>query len=82
MRHEFTDHEWAAFKPTLPNKARGVPRGTTAVSYTASFGSCDPAHRGAICRRRLALYYLLQWVRSLASVWRMEPHHERTGCCL
>jgi transposase len=26
MRHEFTDHEWAAIKPMLPNKPRGVPR--------------------------------------------------------
>ena len=26
MRHEFTDHEWAAIKPMLPNKRRGVPR--------------------------------------------------------
>jgi transposase len=24
MRHEFTDHEWAAIKPMLPNKPRGV----------------------------------------------------------
>ena len=26
MRHELTDHEWAAIKPMLPNKPRGVPR--------------------------------------------------------
>jgi hypothetical protein len=26
MRHELTDYEWAATRPTLPNKARGVPR--------------------------------------------------------
>jgi len=26
MRPEFTDHEWAAIKPMLPNKPRGVPR--------------------------------------------------------
>ena len=26
MRHEFTDHEWAAIKPMLPNKPRGVSR--------------------------------------------------------
>jgi transposase len=24
MRHELTDHEWAAIKPFLPNKPRGV----------------------------------------------------------
>ena len=26
MRHELTDYEWAAIKPFLPNKPRGVPR--------------------------------------------------------
>ena len=26
MRHELTDNEWAALKPFLPNKPRGVPR--------------------------------------------------------
>jgi hypothetical protein len=26
MRYELTDHEWAAIKPFLPKKPRGVPR--------------------------------------------------------
>jgi transposase len=26
MRYELNDHEWAAIKPMLPNKPRGVPR--------------------------------------------------------
>jgi hypothetical protein len=26
MRYELADHEWAAIKPLLPNKRRGVPR--------------------------------------------------------
>jgi transposase len=26
MRYELTDHEWAAMKPMLPNKSRGVAR--------------------------------------------------------
>ncbi len=26
MRYELTDKEWAAIKPMLPNKPRGVPR--------------------------------------------------------
>ena len=26
MRYELTDYEWAAIKPVLPNKPRGVPR--------------------------------------------------------
>jgi transposase len=25
-RYELTDYEWAAIRPMLPNKARGVPR--------------------------------------------------------
>ena len=26
MRYELTDHEWAAIKPVVPDKPRGVPR--------------------------------------------------------
>ena len=26
MRYKLTDYEWAAIKPFLPNKPRGVPR--------------------------------------------------------
>ena len=26
MRYELTDDEWAAIRPMLPNKPRGVPR--------------------------------------------------------
>jgi transposase len=26
VRYELTDHEWAAIRPLLPNKPRGVPR--------------------------------------------------------
>jgi transposase len=26
MRYELTDHAWAAIRPMLPNKPRGVPR--------------------------------------------------------
>jgi transposase len=32
MRYELADDEWAAIKPMLPNKPRGVPRVTT-VGY-------------------------------------------------
>ena len=32
MRYEFTDYEWAAIRPMLPNKARGVPRVDVAES--------------------------------------------------
>ena len=53
MRYELTDHEWKAIKPMLPNKPRGVPRVNDRRSSTASFGSYDRAHRGAICLRNL-----------------------------
>ena len=36
MRYELADYEWAAIRPMLPNKARGVRRGTIDVSSTAS----------------------------------------------
>jgi transposase len=39
MRYELTDYEWAAIRPILPNKARGVRRGTIDVSSTASAGA-------------------------------------------
>jgi transposase len=29
MRYELSDYEWAAIKPMLPNKPRGVPRVNT-----------------------------------------------------
>jgi transposase len=32
MRYELTDYEWAAIRPMLPNKARGVRRGTIDVA--------------------------------------------------
>jgi hypothetical protein len=35
MRYELADFEWAAIKPVLPNKQRGVSRVTTVVSSMA-----------------------------------------------
>ena len=32
MRYELTDYEWAAIRPMLPNKPRGVPRVNDGVS--------------------------------------------------
>jgi hypothetical protein len=54
MRYELADHEWAAIKPTLPNKLLGVHELTAAVSSMASSGSCAPERPGVICPRRLA----------------------------
>jgi hypothetical protein len=44
MRYELTDHEWAAIKPMLPNKPRGVPRSVRPYfnRYTEdAFDLCD-----------------------------------------
>jgi transposase len=48
MRYELTDFEWAAIKPMLPNKPRGVAR---VNDRTASFGCCGPGRLGATCQR-------------------------------
>jgi transposase len=48
MRYELTDYEWAAIRPTLPNKARGVRRGDDST--------CPQRHLlGAVIRRTMAL---------------------------
>jgi hypothetical protein len=49
MRHEVTDHEWAAIKPMLPNKARDVPRvnDRTVLSGKRRPKSLEPARRPA-----------------------------------
>ena len=54
MRYELTDHEWAAIKPMPPNKPRGVLRVNDRRVLNGIFWSCDPAHRGAIYRKRSA----------------------------
>jgi hypothetical protein len=40
MRYELTDYEWAAIKPLLPNKPRGVPRVNDRRVLNGIFGSC------------------------------------------
>ena len=67
MRHEFTDHEWAAIKPMLPNKPRGVPRVNDHRVLNGIFWVLRSAHRGAICRGRLAPI-LLAIIGSFAGV--------------
>jgi len=46
MRYELRDYEWAAIKPFLPNKPRGVPRVNDRRVLNGIFGSCAPEHRG------------------------------------
>jgi hypothetical protein len=51
MRYEISDHEWAAIKPMLPNKPRGVPRLNDRRVLNGSSGFCDQVRRGATCQR-------------------------------
>src|SRR6266496_1114409 len=55
MRYELTDHEWAAIRPMLPNKPRGVPRVNDRRVLNTSFGCCGPGRRGGTCRRTTGL---------------------------
>jgi transposase len=42
-RYKLTDHEWAAIRPMLPNKPRGVPR-VKYSDFTSAFeGTADMA---------------------------------------
>jgi len=54
MRYELTDYEWAAIKPFLPNKPRGIPRVNAGACSTGSFGSSVQVRHGATCQRRTA----------------------------
>jgi transposase len=82
MRYELTDYEWAAIKPFLPNKPRGVPR----VNDRRVLNGIFWVLRSGAPRRDLSPEfgpYTTCYNRfvSLASGWRVEPDHERTGCC-
>jgi transposase len=55
MRYELTDYEWAAVRPFLPNKPRGVPRVNDRRVLNGIFWVLrSGARHGAICRRLLA----------------------------
>jgi transposase len=43
MRYELTDYEWAAIRPMLPNKARGLRR-VDDRRVLNGICCCDPAH--------------------------------------
>ena len=48
MRYELTDYEWAAIKPMLPNKPRGVPRVNDRRIINGIFWLLRSGHPGAI----------------------------------
>jgi hypothetical protein len=80
MRYELTDYEWAATRPMLPNKARGVPRADDRrVSSTASAGCCDPAHHSA-AGLLWPMHHLLQPFRAMAKGRSVGADHGR-ACC-
>jgi transposase len=69
MRSELTDFEWAAIKPMLPNKPRGVPRVDDRRFLNGNLG---PAIRRAMARSAWELWPLhdlLQSFRPLATGW-------------
>jgi transposase len=68
MRYELTEGEWAAIKPMLPNKPRGVPR----VNDCRVLNGIFWVLRSGAPWRDLPdtfgpVYYLLQPLRSLAT---------------
>ncbi len=79
MRYELTDDEWAAIKPMLPNKPRGLPRVNDRRFSTASLDLTirRTVARPARCLR--SVHNLLQRLRSLATGWCLGSEHGRAG---
>jgi transposase len=76
MRYELSDYEWAAIKPFLPNKPRGIPRvkrSACAQRYVLGLAIRRAMARSA--RDLWALYDLLQSLRSLGTGWCLGPDH-------
>src|SRR5262249_25339052 len=79
MRYELADHEWAAIKPMLPNKPRGVPRVNDRRVLNGIFWVL---RSGAPWRDLPNAFgpYTTCYNCSLASSGRLESAHECTGC--
>jgi transposase len=80
MRYELTDYEWAAIKPFLPNKPRGVPRVNDRRVLNGIFASCVRVRHGADLPDNFGPYTtcynrFVRWRR--AGVW--GAIYERTG---
>jgi transposase len=78
MRYELTDYEWAAIKPMLPNKLRGVPRVNDRRVLNGIFWVLRSGAPWRDLPNAFGPYTLLQPFRSLASSGRMDPDYERT----
>src|SRR5262249_44346370 len=80
MRYELTAYEWAAIKPMLPNKPRGVPRVNDRRVLNGIFWVL--AIWGAMARpagQLRPVHYLVHSRGSLATSGRLGQYHERTG---
>jgi hypothetical protein len=60
MRYELANYEWAAIKPMLPNKPRGVPWVNDRRVLNGISGSYAPERLGAVCPKPLVRHHLLQ----------------------
>ncbi|WP_245320390.1 IS5 family transposase [Bradyrhizobium lablabi] len=80
MQYELTDGEWAAIKPMLPNKPRGIPRVNDRRVLNGIFWIL---RSGAPWRARgvWSVHHLLQPICSVAVGWCLEPHHRGTCRC-
>jgi transposase len=54
MRYELAEYEWAAIKPMLPNKPRGVPRVDDRRVLNGIFWVLRSGAPGGICPKRSA----------------------------
>jgi transposase len=78
MRYELTDYEWAAIKPFLPNK----PRGVTRVNDRRVLNDIFWVLRSGAPWRDLPDNfgpYTTCYNCSLAQGWRVGPAHECVG---
>jgi hypothetical protein len=80
MRYELHDHEWAAIKPMLPNKPRGVPRVNDRRVLNGIFlGSTIWRTVARPAGQLRSVHDLLQSLRSLTTSGRLGQDHERPG---
>ena len=78
MRYELTDFEWAAIKPMLPNKPRGVPHMDDRRVLNGIFWVLRSEAPWRDLPQGFGPYTTCynRFVR-----WRLEPHHGSSCCC-
>lgn len=78
MRYELADFEWAALKPTLPNKPRGVPRVNDRRVLNGIFWVLRSGAPWRDLPEAFGPYTTCYNRFSLAESWGLEPYHRRT----